>query len=59
MGNKQDKPEDKTYPCKKQACDIQDCLSKNNYNQDKCGQFLEDYNKCVKSFAEKQNMKLN
>lgn len=48
--------DEQNYPCKKQACEIQNCLSKNNYDQNKCQEFVEIYNKCVKDFSEtKQN----
>jgi len=39
--------------CKKRACEIQTCLKRNNYQQDKCKRELEDYFSCVKK-AEKQ-----
>ncbi|KAH8373746.1 hypothetical protein KR200_009182 [Drosophila serrata] len=32
--------------CKPYACRIQDCLSKNNYQEDKCLDVLEDMRQC-------------
>ncbi|KAI9473445.1 MAG: hypothetical protein EXX96DRAFT_577970, partial [Benjaminiella poitrasii] len=33
-------------PCQKFACAIQDCLTKNNYQESKCTKALEDLKKC-------------
>ncbi|KAL8160515.1 hypothetical protein V2J09_002052 [Rumex salicifolius] len=33
-------------PCKKNACDIQACLSKNNFNSQRCVHFIEKLQAC-------------
>ncbi|KAK9162116.1 hypothetical protein Scep_002901 [Stephania cephalantha] len=33
-------------PCKKEACDIQACLSKNNFNSQKCIEVIEKLQSC-------------
>ncbi|ORY93997.1 hypothetical protein BCR43DRAFT_495698, partial [Syncephalastrum racemosum] len=35
-----------TPPCQKYACAIQDCLTKNNYNEDKCQEQLAALRDC-------------
>ena len=48
-GKKQRKDADvcqKDRRCQQLACDIQWCLSRNNYQQRKCGDFVERYNEC-------------
>lgn len=35
-----------TEPCKKQACDIQACLSKNNFNPQRCVDVILKLQKC-------------
>lgn len=36
----------KKDPCKKYACDLQFCLSRNNYNQDKCQDIINILKEC-------------
>ena len=36
----------KDRKCQKKACDIQWCLSRNNYQQKKCEEFITAYNEC-------------
>ncbi|PHZ16069.1 mature T-cell proliferation 1 neighbor protein-like protein [Rhizopus microsporus ATCC 52813] len=33
-------------PCQKYACDIQDCLAKNNYQESKCQDLIDKLDKC-------------
>ncbi|KAL5704167.1 hypothetical protein ACHQM5_022633 [Ranunculus cassubicifolius] len=33
-------------PCKKEACDIQACLSKNNFNSQRCQRVIELLQSC-------------
>ncbi|CAM8937592.1 unnamed protein product [Rhodiola kirilowii] len=33
-------------PCKKQACDIQACLTKNNFNSQRCRRVIELLQSC-------------
>ncbi|CAO2834779.1 uncharacterized protein LOC130809874 [Amaranthus tricolor] len=37
---------DNKEPCKKQACDIQACLSKNNFNPQKCIHVIQKLQNC-------------
>ncbi|KAI8147659.1 hypothetical protein BJV82DRAFT_596409 [Fennellomyces sp. T-0311] len=36
----------KMPPCQKYACDIQDCLSKNNYQESKCERAIQALRQC-------------
>ncbi|KNA26093.1 hypothetical protein SOVF_000130 [Spinacia oleracea] len=36
-------------PCKKQACDIQACLSKNNFNPQRCIDVILKLQKCCEN----------
>ena len=36
-------------PCQRQACAIQDCLQKNNYQEDKCDEHLESLLECCRT----------
>ncbi|KAL9246132.1 hypothetical protein vseg_019706 [Gypsophila vaccaria] len=39
-------PQASKEPCKKQACDIQSCLSKNSFNSQRCLDVIEKLEKC-------------
>ncbi|KAI9247784.1 hypothetical protein EDC94DRAFT_625650 [Helicostylum pulchrum] len=39
----------KVPPCQKYACAIQDCLTKNDYQESKCTNALENLQKCCKA----------
>ncbi|XP_054800328.1 uncharacterized protein LOC129304630 [Prosopis cineraria] len=39
-------PQPSKEPCKKQACDIQACLSKNNFIPQRCLQVIEKLESC-------------
>jgi len=39
--------------CRKLACDIQWCLSRNNYQQDKCTEFVERWEDCCRREKER------
>ena len=41
--------------CKKKACAIQWCLSRNNHNQNKCEREIEEWQKCCDNV---RNMKM-
>ncbi|KAL9646717.1 hypothetical protein ABK040_001139 [Willaertia magna] len=45
-------------PCHKLACNIQGCLTKNNFNQNKCQDELKAYNECIKKYAETQKLEM-
>ncbi|MCL7037847.1 hypothetical protein MKW94_025051 [Papaver nudicaule] len=36
-------------PCKKQACDIQACLTKNNFNSQRCQRVIELLESCCEN----------
>ncbi|KAK6945455.1 Mature-T-Cell Proliferation I type [Dillenia turbinata] len=36
-------------PCKKEACDIQACLTKNNFNSQRCRKVIELLQSCCES----------
>ena len=40
-------------PCQKLACKIQTCLSRNDYNQNKCKTEMENYERCVKDYKKR------
>ncbi|KAB5580129.1 hypothetical protein GE09DRAFT_1080983 [Coniochaeta sp. 2T2.1] len=40
-------------PCHPRACAIQDCLTKNNYNEAKCERFIDSLYECCQAFYEK------
>ena len=40
--------------CKKLACDIQWCLSRSNYQQHKCENFVQKWNECCERAKEKE-----
>ncbi|BET00035.1 C-x(9)-C motif containing 4 homolog (S. cerevisiae) [Nesidiocoris tenuis] len=42
------KPKD---PCKPHACNIQKCLKENNFQEDKCLQFIEYLRECCVKFG--------
>ncbi|CAK7231149.1 Cx9C motif-containing protein 4, mitochondrial [Sporothrix bragantina] len=37
-------------PCHPRACAIQDCLTKNGYNQDKCENLIDALYECCQAF---------
>lgn len=39
-------------PCKLQACDIQDCLKANGYNEAKCTRLIDTLYQCCRQFYE-------
>ncbi|KAI8379360.1 uncharacterized protein BYT42DRAFT_568512 [Radiomyces spectabilis] len=41
-----------TPPCQKYACDIQDCLQKNNYQESKCEAQLVALRKCCEELLD-------
>ncbi|RKU42684.1 Cx9C motif-containing protein 4, mitochondrial [Coniochaeta pulveracea] len=40
-------------PCHPRACAIQDCLTKNNYNEAKCDKLIDALYECCQAFYEK------
>ena len=40
--------------CKKFACDIQWCLSRNNYQQHKCENFVQKWNDCCEKAKKRE-----
>ncbi|KAK3945261.1 Cx9C motif-containing protein 4 [Diplogelasinospora grovesii] len=40
-------------PCHPRACAIQDCLTKNGYNEAKCAKFVDALYECCQAFYEK------
>ncbi|GMH14996.1 hypothetical protein Nepgr_016837 [Nepenthes gracilis] len=42
-------PQPSKEPCKRQACDIQTCLSKNNFNSQKCLHVIEKLDTCCET----------
>ncbi|KAF7860766.1 hypothetical protein EAF04_008284 [Stromatinia cepivora] len=40
-------------PCHSKACAIQDCLAKNNYNEEKCRSQVDALYDCCNAFYEK------
>ncbi|KAI1209470.1 DUF1903-domain-containing protein [Annulohypoxylon truncatum] len=40
-------------PCHPRACAIQDCLTKNNYNEAKCSGFIDALYECCDAFYRK------
>ncbi|KAF4594517.1 mature-T-cell-proliferation protein [Ophiocordyceps camponoti-floridani] len=42
-----------TPPCHPRACAIQDCLSRNNYNEAKCREFVRALYKCCRRFYDR------
>ncbi|RKP35786.1 hypothetical protein BJ085DRAFT_15465, partial [Dimargaris cristalligena] len=40
-------------PCQKQACDIQACLQKHNYQESHCQQYLEKLRQCCATLLAK------
>ncbi|KAH8905343.1 DUF1903-domain-containing protein [Coniochaeta sp. PMI_546] len=40
-------------PCHPRACAIQDCLTRNNYNEAKCEKFVDALYECCQAFYEK------
>jgi hypothetical protein len=44
-------------PCKKYACELQDCLKKANYNEAKCQTVLSKLKQCcVNTYGQKTNV---
>ncbi|KAH8883984.1 DUF1903-domain-containing protein [Thozetella sp. PMI_491] len=39
-----------TPPCHPRACAIQDCLTKNGYNEAKCARFVDALYECCEAF---------
>ncbi|KAI9197292.1 uncharacterized protein BJ171DRAFT_520512 [Polychytrium aggregatum] len=40
------------YPCKEYACRIQGCLVKNDYNQDRCVQYVKALEQCCRQMQQ-------
>ncbi|GAB1311154.1 Cx9C motif-containing protein 4, mitochondrial [Madurella fahalii] len=40
-------------PCHPRACAIQDCLTKNGYNEAKCAKFVDALYECCQAFYER------
>ncbi|KAG2218751.1 hypothetical protein INT45_003069 [Circinella minor] len=45
-------PQQTFPPCQKLACDIQDCLSKNNYQEIKCEKVIQALRTCCEELLE-------
>mmetsp|Transcript_11811 Transcript_11811/g.13615 ORF Transcript_11811/g.13615 Transcript_11811/m.13615 type:complete len:83 (-) Transcript_11811:1858-2106(-) len=61
-GKKQGKDADpcqKNQRCQKLACDIQWCLSRNNYNQKRCENQVKAWNDCCERVREKLERSFN
>lgn len=43
--------------CQKYACDIQDCLVKNNYQNNRCKNVIDDYHKCMAKYIPEKYQK--
>ncbi|KAL1931817.1 hypothetical protein VTP01DRAFT_9961 [Rhizomucor pusillus] len=41
-----------TPPCQKEACAIQDCLGKNNYQESKCEQAIQALRQCCEQLLD-------
>lgn len=39
-------------PCHPEACAIQDCIQKNNYNESKCSKLIDNLYLCCKKYYE-------
>ncbi|KAK1757532.1 Cx9C motif-containing protein 4, mitochondrial [Echria macrotheca] len=55
MGLEQDLKTDP--PCHPRACAIQDCLTRNGYNEDKCAKFVDLLYECCEAFYQKNGDK--
>ena len=44
-------------PCSKQACDIQWCLARRNYQEKHCQHVIDRWKKCVEEHELKNNQK--
>lgn len=41
-------------PCKPQACAIQGCLKRNNYDESKCTKYIDQLYACCQQFYERE-----
>ena len=44
----------KNRRCQKLACDIQYCLSRSNYQQERCRSYIDDWNSCCDAAKAKE-----
>jgi len=58
LSEKEKEKEFTNFNCQELACNIQDCLKKYNYDEQKCAKEVKEYNKCIaeakKKFGELQ-----
>ncbi|GMM46376.1 Cmc4 protein [Pichia kluyveri] len=50
MNNKDSGSDNCGDPCKSQACAIQNCLKRNNYNESKCTALIDQLYSCCQNF---------